>query len=287
MKNLVKKVALIVLVSCFIISVTACGDNIENNGKVNVAVSIVPQETFVKAVGGDLVSVVTMIPAGASAENYQPTVKQMAAFEQSDVYFSIGVPAEETNIIPNVGDVKVVSMVEKVEAVYDSITFENGVRDPHMWLSPKRVIVMIEAICDELSVIDVENKDVYEANAKSYIEELNSLDLTIKDALSNMKNKAFIVYHPAFGYLASDYGLTMYALEEEGKEATVEHLAEMVDFAKENNIKVIFYQAEIDSNQSQTFADEIGGKTSKLEPLSPDYINNLKSMADTMKAALN
>ncbi|MFI3250720.1 MAG: zinc ABC transporter substrate-binding protein, partial [Eubacteriales bacterium] len=83
-----------------------------------------------------------------------------------------------------------------------------------------------------------------------------------------------------------DYGLTMYSLEQNGKEAVAEHMEELIDFAKENEIKVIFYQAEIDSSQSQTFADEIGGQTTQLAPLSPDYINNLANMATVMAEAM-
>lgn len=78
----------------------------------------------------------------------------------------------------------------------------------------------------------------------------------------------------------------MYALEEDGKEATAQHLEEMVDLAKEENIKVIFYQEEIDSSQSEAFAEEIGGKTIQLSPLAADYINNLKNMAQTMAEAM-
>ena len=56
--------------------------------------------------------------------------------------------------------------------------------------------------------------------------------------------------------------------------------------AKEENIKVIFYQEEIDSSQSEAFAEEIGGKTIQLAPLAADYINNLKNMAQTMAEAM-
>ena len=97
-----------------------------------------------------------------------------------------------------------------------------------------------------------------------------------------MSNRKFIVYHPAFGYLAEDYDLTMYSLEEEGKEATPRHLADMIDLAKSENIKAIFYQEEIDSSQSKAFAEEIGGRTIQLSPLAADYIENLKAMAQLM-----
>lgn len=247
-----------------------------------VAVTIVPEETFVTAVCGDLVEVVTMVPPGNSPENYEPTAELMQKFEKAALYFSIGVPTEEANIIPSVGDTTVISLAERVAEVYPDRTFDSGERDPHIWLSPKRVKVMIEVIVDEMSKIDPDNANTYEENGQAYIEELEDLNAQIESVLIDVQSKNFIVYHPAFGYLADDYGLTMYALEEDGKEATAKHLQEMIDLAKEKNIKVIFYQEEIDSSQSQSFAEEIGGKTIQLAPLAEDYINNLKNMAVTM-----
>ena len=79
----------------------------------------------------------------------------------------------------------------------------------------------------------------------------------------------------------------MFSLEEEGKEATPQHLQEMIDLAKSENIKVIFYQSEIDSSQSEAYAEEVNGIATQLEPLSGDYINNLIKMASTISEALS
>ena len=132
-----------------------------------------------------------MIPTGASTANYQPTMQQIADFEDSSLYFSIGIPSESTNIMPIIKDVSVVSLVEKVEAEYSQVNFNNGTRDPHMCLSPKRVIVMIRAICEELSRIDPLNKETYEQNSQSYIIQLEELDKKIQNSLKDAGNKFF------------------------------------------------------------------------------------------------
>jgi len=258
-----------------------------NDDKLKIAVSIVPEQTFVKAVCGDFSDVITMVPPGSSPETYEPTPQQMQDFNQSSLYFSIGVPVEEASILPSIGNVKVVALAEAVAAVYPDRTFEAGERDPHIWLSPKRVVIMIETIAREMSELDPEHKAVYQSNAESYIAELQALDKNISAAVKGIQIKKFIVYHPAFGYIADDYGLTMYALEEEGKESTVKHLQEMVDLAKREKIKVIFYQEEIDSRQSEAFAEEIGGTTVKLAPLAANYIENLESMAEAIAGVTN
>ncbi|MEA4832798.1 MAG: zinc ABC transporter substrate-binding protein [Oscillospiraceae bacterium] len=274
------------LVLCMLF-ITGCNIKSGNETqKTVIAVTIVPEQTFVKAVCGDLAEVVTMVPPGNSPENFEPTAELMEKFEKAALYFSIGVPTEAANILPKAGNKKVISLADKVAEVYADRKFESGERDPHIWLSPKRVIVMIKTISDEMSKLDPANADTYEKNAQAYIEQLNSVDKDIKEALDGVQSKKFIVYHPAFGYLADDYGLTMYALEEEGKEATAQRLQEMIDTAKAENIKVIFYQEEIDSSQSEAFAEEIGGKTLKLAPLAADYIENIKRMAQTMSEVM-
>ena len=255
--------------------------------KIKVAVSIVPEATFAKAVCGNLIDVITMIPPGSSPENYEPTAKQMEDFTDSKIYFAIGVPTEKANIIPQVdtSKTKLVSLNDASAKQYGELKLGNE-RDPHIWLSPKRAELMVQVIADEVSALDPANTETYKTNAKSFIAQIASADSSIKESLKNVKNRKFVVYHPAFGYFADDYNLEMYALEEEGKESTPKELQEKIDFAKKENIKVIFYQAEIDSNQSEAFAEEVGGRTVKLEPLAADYIGNLQKMADTMAAVM-
>lgn len=266
--------SMLLFLSLFIF--TSC----DESDKLTVGVTIVPQETFVKEVCGDLVDVVVMVPTGYSPETYEVKPKDMVKLSSAYIYFTIGVPTEGTNILESIpDDTKIVNLEKKVDEVYPEVSFSSGGRDPHIWLSPKRVILMIEIIRDEMINIDPLNQETYKNNAKKYIEKLTKLDNDLKDAFSKSKINEFICFHPAFGYLASDYGLTMHSLEHDGKESTPQHLAQMIDLAKEKNIKVIFYQEEVDASQSLSFAQEIGGQAIMLEPLSSDYIDNMLKMA--------
>lgn len=268
---------------CLLFSLLLCGCGGKTEKKRTVAVTIAPQAAFVKAVCGDKLEVVTMVPAGASPETYEPTASELAGFSDAEIYFTVGVPSEEISILPNVsGGTKVVHLEQSVAEKYDDIKIGES-RDPHIWLSPKRAVVMVEVIAEKLSELDSQNADFYNANAKSYIEKLQKLDADIAQTLEGVANKKIIVYHPAFGYFCDDYGIEMYALEDEGKEATAKRLAEMVDVAKKDDIKVIFYQAENSGRQAKAFAEEIGGAAVMLEPLSEDYIANLEKMAETVK----
>ncbi len=251
-----------------------------------VAVTIVPQKALVKAVCGDLAEVVEMVPPGYSPGNYEPTPQEMENFSQAFVYFTIGVPTEKANILPKAGNKKIVDLSDKVVQVYPDREFSSGKRDPHIWLSPKRAKVMVETIAETMSNLDAQNAPTYQKNADAFLKELDRVDAGIKEAFAGIENKIFIAYHPAYGYLADDYGLKMYTLEQSGKEATPQHLQKMIDLAKKENIKVVFSQAEIDSKQPDAFAEEIGGKKIMLEPLSEDYIVNLERMGKALSGAM-
>jgi zinc transport system substrate-binding protein len=143
------------------------------NERPVIAVTIVPEETFVKAVCGDAFDVQVMIPPGSSPETYEPTVKQKAAVEKAKLYFSIGVPAEKA-VLPSV-TAPIVDLHEKVSAVYPDLKLGNE-RDPHIWLSVRRVAVMIDVITEEATRLMPDRKAFFAANATAYKGQLEAAD---------------------------------------------------------------------------------------------------------------
>ncbi len=283
-----------------------CGKRTVDIGKPVIAVSIIPQETFVRKIAGDFFDIVTLVPPGYSPETYQPTPLMMEKLSKAKLYFAIGVPTEQSNILPKLKDlnkdVRVIDLFEIAAETYPPIyldekhahkdaadehdSHDHEGYDPHIWLSPKRVIVMLEAIAEELSLLDPENKSTYERNAAEYISEIEDLDLELKNTLEGITMRSFFIYHPSFGYFAEDYDLEMLSLELGGKEATAAGLQKMADLAEQKNIRVIFYQAENDSKQTRAFAEEIDGIAMEVDPLSADYIDNMLKMAQTFKDVL-
>jgi len=286
------KAGILMLMLClFLIMLSGCSTAKKETARnlagdtnhLTVAVSIVPQASFVKAVGGDYVKVETMIPPGASPENYSPSPQAMEQVSKAKIYFAMGVPAETSGILPRLQELntsmKVVNLAGKVDQVYPAREIAPGQKDPHRWMSPKRAREMVKIIALELSAVDKDHAETYQKNAEAYQKQLQDLDQDIRSSLASVQGKSFIVYHPAMGYFADDYGLKMIALETEGKEATVHDFQAVIDQAKKDNIKVVFYQAEMDSKQARTLAQELGGQAELIAPLSPNYIDNLRKTA--------
>ncbi len=280
-----KRCSSILMIFVLLLGLMGCGTQPQKE-QLHIAVAIPPLAAFLEAVVGDVCSVQVMIPSGYSPETYAPTPKELATAQQADVYFSAGVPAEAEAILPHLNpETQVVQLGEVVDHSYPPRMMSEVV-DPHRWLSPKRAKVMVAAMLDTLCELDPANTSLYEHNAHLYMSELTALDEELQSTLKDLKNRSFLVYHPAFGYFAEDYGLTMVALQEEGKEATPQQLQEMVDFAKSQELHVIFYQEEIDSRQAEAFARELSGIAVVLNPLSKDYCNNLRQMASAISEAM-
>jgi zinc transport system substrate-binding protein len=295
-----RDIALIVLSIILLFASCAGADSEESaEDRIKVAVSVVPEAAFVEAVAGDLVDIVTVIPVGNSPANYQPTTLEMQAISDADIYFVMQVPTEEANILPKIydfnEDILLINLRDAVSVEYplrhmDEHSHEGESEehpddeaiDPHIWLSPKRVIVMIRTIAEELSKIDEENSEIYQANAHNYIQKLNHLDAQIKAIVETMDNKSFMIYHGAYGYFAEDYGLNMISLEADGKAATAARMQQVIIEAKEAGITTIFYQDEFADNQAATVAEEIGGNVSKAAPLSYEYIEGLLDFTRTL-----
>lgn len=253
-----------------------------------VAAGIVPVTAFVNAVAGELVYAAAMIPPGYSPETYSPTPQTLECLSDASLYFSTAMPTEVQRIIPKAPSLnpglRVVDLAAEVRKVYPDRYFAPRQRDPHIWLSIKRAKVMVEVIARELSARYPEHASAFAANAKAYQAELETGDREVRAIIARARHKTFVVFHASFGYFADDYGLTMVALEQEGREASPKDLERAIDAAKREGITVIFYQAGIDSRQARAFAEEINGTAVKLDPLSADYIANFKRMAEAIAA---
>ena len=280
-----KKTLLFVMLVLTIGLISCNGDETQDD-RIQVAVSITPQEAFVDQVGKELVNVTTIIKPGYSPANYEPSLKEIAELNQVDVYFAIGVPAEAGNIIPELDDLDIVYLQDLVREEYPDREFAPGSRDPHIWLSIKRVKVMVDEIASELARIDPDNSDYYLANSSDYKTSLDELDDDLEAIFIGKTMRKFIVFHPSYGYFADDYNLEMYSLEQGGKEPTASHLQDMFDLANNYNINYVFHQAEIDSVQVISFVEQIDGETVELNPLGYDYIDNMLNMGELIGDSL-
>lgn len=284
MKNRILLIPFVLMVA--IISMAAVPNviNPDTDSPINVTVSILPQKYFVERIGGEFVNVNVMVLPGESPATYEPKAEQMTALSKSTAYFSIGVPFEKAWLEKIQATNKKMIMVDTTQGI-DRVATDSGF-DPHIWLSPKLVKTQIETIYKALAKLDPNNTASYEKNYKAFIKDIDELDAVILASMKKIETKKFIVFHPAWGYFARDYGLEMIAVEIGGQEPSAKELAEVIKIAKDENIKVVFTQPEFDQKSADTIAKEIGGEVIQISPLNPDWLDNLMKVSEIFAKVL-
>jgi len=283
--------------------------------KLKVFVSILPLQYFVQRVGGDHVQVNVMVGEGQDVHTYEPTPRSMTELAKARVFFQAGMPFERIiakkaattfgNLVfvdtSKGAAIRVFQEGEEDEHADDLDHGRGhahghaghghnghgiGEEDPHIWLDPKLVKLQAANIADALSKIDPAHAQDYEKNLRDFQADLDALDAELAKAMAQLKGKPFYVYHPAYGYFADAYGLKQISVETGGKEPSARHLAALIKEAKADGVRIIFVQPQFSKKSAQILAEAIGGVVVDMDPLSADYMTNMRAIARKVQAAL-
>lgn len=259
--------------------------------RIKVIVSILPQKEFAEAVGGDHVSVTVMVPPGSEPHTYSPTPAQMVNLTNADLYFEVGADLEfelawMNRFVELNSGMLVVDGSKGIKLIGPSDS-PTGLKDPHIWLSPRNAEAMVQNLYHGLLKIDPRNASDYENNTRSYLQRLDSLDKNISSTLAPVENKNLLVFHPAWSYFADEYGLKEIAIEAEGKDPTALELADIVDYAKSYNVSVVFAEPQFSTRLAEEVAKEINGVVVIVDDLAENYVQNLQYVADKIAEGLS
>jgi zinc transport system substrate-binding protein len=165
--------------------------------------------------------------------------------------------------------------------------------NPHIWLDPQNAILQVSHIRHALIQADPTHADDYQANAESYIDELQTLDQEIAAEVATWSNQKFIAFHPAWAYFARRYGLEQVAVIEAapGREPSPAEVAHIVETAQRIGAGAIFAEPQFSAKAAQTIAAESGARVLFLDPLGSSlcdacYLNLMRYNVGQMAKAL-
>lgn len=266
---------------------------------LSVAVSVPPQAYFVERIGGRRVKAEVMVPTGQSHVDYPLSPRQMAALSNADLYVLVGHPsfAFETRYVAPFLDrhpeIRTVDMAHGMELIEEDVHGEaheaesaepaeqhgEGPGDPHVWVAPGEVEVAARNIAAALVARDPAHRAEYEANLAAFLADIRSLDGRIRACLARGRSRSFMVYHPSWGYLARQYGLTQIAIESEGKEPSARRLIGLIEKARREDVRVLFVQGGFPRQSARVIADAVGGRVVTADPQEYDWMANLERVA--------
>lgn len=282
--------------SCFFIAfvsllgLEACKAPAEGNF---LTVTIEPQRYFAEKIGGGEFTVYTLVPAGQSPETYDPSPQQMVSLSKSRAYLQIGHLGFEQAWMQRIRDnnprMQVFDLSEGFALITEEETEEEGHHnhhpggvDPHIWSSINGARTMAENTLKALVSLDKDNEARYRRNYDALVAEIEETGEIIRQKLSNLTHRAFIIYHPALTYFAREFNLSQLCIETDGKEPSPAQLKDLVDKAKEYQPKVVFVQQEFDMKNAEQIAGETACRLVSVNLLNYHWSRELISVANAL-----
>ena len=194
------------------------------------------------------------------SDGFQPEVEKAVASLPGSV-----VPVD---LLQSVTLLDVVAQLDGTEGETDGEVLASG-KDPHVWLDPANMIAMTAAVADALSQLSPEFSTQFNAAAKSYIAELQTLGSEIDAQLANCESRILVTSHRAFAYLAKRANIRQVAIagvnpEEEPSAKSLEAIA---TFAEANSVNTIFFETLLPADLAKTLADKVGATADLLDPV--------------------
>ncbi|MFM1891671.1 MAG: hypothetical protein RLZ44_748 [Pseudomonadota bacterium] len=256
---------------------------------LRVFVSVLPLQTLVARVGGEAVQVEVLVGPGHSPATYEPSPQQMAALAEATLFLRIGVPFEQAwmaRIAAANPQLRVVDGRDGMllRQVADHHGHAHEALDPHVWTDPQRVRILVARLGDLLSELLPLQAARFRANAARLDAELVALDGELEQILACVQDRRFLVFHPAWGYLAERYGLEQVVIEVEGKEPGAKALAELIERARAQGLRRVLVQPQFSSRGATVVAAALQGQVVVADPLAPDLLANLRRVAQTIAA---
>lgn len=272
------------------------------SANLTVAVSLQPYSNVVKEIGGNEVQVVAMLPPGADPHTFEPKPASLREFAKATVYFSDGSGMDAAWLPRFKGvnkNVNVISLAQGItwleedehhhhegEVHHDAHHDGDEEMDPHLWTSPVQMMLIAENVCQALMSLDAAHRDLYRKRTDDLKSRLGNLDMELRQSIDKLpaNGRSFIVFHPAYGYFARDYGMKQLTVEVDGKEPKPRDLANLVKTGKSNNVHIVFVQPQFSRRAAATLAKELQASILDTDPLSYDYEGNIRKLLSAIAA---
>lgn len=271
---------------------------------------------FTEKIGGSYIHVSSLISGLESEHTYTPKPSDVAAIQRARLLVKIGLGLEVwvNTLIENADrpDLIIVTTSDGVPLIRDNseaaehpdgkseidrkhaFKERHTMGNPHIWLDPENVKIMIRHITEGLIKVDPDHKNEFLQNQSTYIMELESLQKELKKKVESLKNRSIITHHPAWPYFARRFGFVIKGdiQTQVGSEPSAKHMGELIKLVKDEKIKVIVSEPQLSPKVPKMLADETGARVVILSPLpgalpgTATYIEMIRYDAETLISAL-
>ena len=228
-----------------------------SGGPIRVVTTISTFNSFVAAVGGTHVRVDSLVPVGASPEEYQPTPTDIGRLRDAQILIENGMGLEAWlgRTIENAKNPQL-----RIVVATDGLPKKGN--NPHLWMDPELARGYVRAIRDALSAQDPANAATFAKNAAAYELRLGALQRAIATRIATIPpaSRTMIVFHNAWQYYDDRFGLRTVGVVElsPGQEPNPQYLADLVKVARANHVRAVFAEPEYSPKLVRALAESAG-----------------------------
>jgi len=311
---------LLVILSCLLFfPLTACKNSEIENPNINqvnklinqnkivkkekklILVSFTILEDIVKNIVGNEYYVESITKPGMEVHGYQVTPSDLVRGSKAIIFIENGFGFElwAEKFVNNL-NVERITIANNLEPIFINEDIYKGKPNPHAWISPKRGIIYVDTLLEELSQLDPDNKEKFKKNAQTFKNKLKNIDEDFSLFLNTVqKSKRYLVScEGAFSYLANDYGLKEAYLWPVNAESQVtpKRMVKVINLVKEKQIPAVFCESTVSSESQESVAYETGAffggnlyvdSLSKKNGPAESYLKMLKYNLVTIKNGFN
>ncbi len=242
------------------------------SARLTVVTSTTVLADLIRNVVKDRADVVSLVPAGASPHDYEPSPAEAQVIGRAAVFFANGANFENRSsaLVSSAGasSLRVITLSDGLKMLQTDIDHGDHnhlFTNPYVYLDARNAMVYVERIRDTMVQIDPRNADAYRADAATYLAELEQLDAWIAEQVATIpaSNRRFMKDHASFPYYADRYGLIDYAASYEGTEEvqpSASQYATLIEQVRRFNVKVLFGEEGYSSKLMQQLAADTGAR---------------------------
>lgn len=300
-----------ILLAVFALLFTGCAkaQNPSTEGKLNIVATTTMLADLSKIIGGDHVVVNGLMGPGIDPHLYQASASDVTLMQNADVVVYNGLHLEG-----KLGEIfeSLSEQGDDVISIEEGLTKESllmsendaSIYDPHIWFDVSLWKEAATLVATRLSIIDPSHETDYSANLDAYLEELDELEVYIKERIQEVpeNQRVLVTAHDAFRYFGAAYGFTVRGLQglSTDAEAGTLDVTSLADFISERQIKAIFIESSVPHKTiealqaavkakgfdvvigGELYSDSLGDESSGDQT----YILTVKANIDTIVEAL-
>ncbi len=249
---------------------------------IRVVATLPVLKDLVEVVGGRHVQAASLISGFESEHTYRPKPSDLILIQKARLLLKIGLGLETwvEPLIANAAPANLLAVttskgVELIDdhgadAHADGHGADGHVEgNPHIWLDPENVKIMVNHIRDGLIKVDAVHEEDYRENAVIYIERLSELQKALQAKVAVLKTRKIITHHPAWPYFARRFGFVIKGniLRQIGSGASAKTIGKLIRQIKAEKIRVIVSEPQLNQKIPEILAEETGARIVSLSPL--------------------